>query len=196
MSCRRSHFILFSVLASVCLLVALELSGQTKLKKQPLTIPAKAMPAAAAQTNCANALALPDIFLEKVFVEGYPTAQGARPNQNYQIAALVENRGQCETGPFIMRICASIQDLTAGSTEIKVLCNQLVQSIQPTRERTPSFIRVSVNFHTPPTIYSGYYKFFGIADPDNKVNEFNESNNSTKDLRVEGDAIIEVVRDY
>jgi hypothetical protein len=191
---RKSRLVCLITFA-ICWSFTLSVSGQSKLKRPPLIVPEKALPQAAAQTNCANVAALPDIFLEGIEVTGDVPTKDALPNQNFQVTALVENRGQCETGPFIMRIHAVIEDLTAGTKETQVLCDQLVQSIQPTRQRHPEYIHVQCRFQTPGDIYSGHYRFFGIADPENKINEFNEENNSTKDLPL-GNAYIEVQRAF
>lgn len=182
---------------SAGILLAAGLIGQSTMKRPPLTVLKKPAPEAAAPTNCGNAPALPDIFLEKVFVDSAPNlpAQGAKPNQNFSIVAILKNQGQCETGLFKVRIIAEIEDLTARSMETRILGDLPVQSIQPLRGRKDDYTRVSILFHTPGDIYSGYYKFYAIADPDNKVAEFDEDDNSTQNLAYEQDTTINVTRE-
>lgn len=179
---------------SSAILLAAGLAGQSTIKRPPLTVPKKPLPEVAAPTNCGNSPALPDIFLEKVFVDGSLPSQGAKPNQNFSIAAILKNQGQCETGPFMVRICVDISDTEAGTSETRILGDLPVQSIQPQRGRKDDYVRVNIVFQTPGNIYSGYYRFYAVADPDNKVPEFDEDDNSTQHLYVEQESTINVTR--
>jgi hypothetical protein len=179
---------------SAGLLLAAQLAGQSAIKKPPLTVPKRPMPEVAVPTNCGNTPALPDIFLERVFVDSSLPSQGAKPNQNFTIAAILMNQGQCETGMFKVRILVDIEDTEARRSETRILGDLPVQSIQPQRGRKSDYVRVNVVFQTPIEIYSGYYRFYAIADPDNKVLEFDEDDNSTKGLYVEQESTINVTR--
>ncbi len=179
---------------SLGILLAAGMAGQSTIKKPPLTVPKRPMTQVAVPTNCGNTPALPDIFLEKILVESFLPSQGAKPNQNFTIVAVLRNQGQCETGPFKVRICATIEDLAARTSETRILGDLPVQSIQPHKGRKDEYTRVSIVFQTPGDIYSGYYRFYGIADPDDKVPEFDEDDNSTQNLTYEQDSTITVTR--
>lgn len=180
--------------ASLGMLLAAGLMGQSTVKRPPLTVPKRPMPEVAAPTNCGNAPALPDIFLEKVFVDSFLPTQGAKPSQNFTIAVILMNQGQCETGMFKVRVLADIEDTEARKSETRILADLPVQSIQPQRGRKDDYVRVNVVFQTPADIYSGYYRFYAIADPDNKVLEFDEDDNSTQNLQFEQESTINVTR--
>ena len=178
---QRTRSICLAVV-SLGILSAAGLAGQSTVKRPPLSVPKKPMPEVAVPTNCGNAPALPDIFLEQVFVDSSLPTQGAKPNQNFTIATILMNQGQCETGMFKVRVFADIEDTEAGKSETRILGDLTVQSIQPQRGRKSEYVRVNVVFQTPVDIYSGYYRFYAVADPDNKVLEFDEDDNSTQTL--------------
>ena len=167
---------------SLGILLAAGMAGQSTVKKPPLTVPRRPMPEVAAPTNCGNAPARPDIFLEQVFIDSFLPTQGAKPGQNFTIAVVLMNQGQCETGMFKVRVFADIEDTEARKSETRILGDLPVQSIQPQRGRKNDYVRVNVVFQTPADIYSGYYRFYAIADPDNKVLDFDEDDNSTQTL--------------
>jgi hypothetical protein len=181
-------------LVSLGILPAVGLAGQSTVKRPPLTVPKRPMPEVTAPTNCGNAPALPDIFLEKVFVDSSLPTQGAKPNQSFTIAVILINQGQCETGMFKVRVLADIEDTEARKSETLILAELPVQSIQPQRGRKDDYVRVNVVFQTPVDIFSGYYRFYAIADPDNKVLEFDKDDNSTQSLCVEQESTINVTR--
>jgi hypothetical protein len=148
--------------------------------------------AAVVQTNCVNSPAMPDIVLVKVAVSGGPSSKPA-PGQTYQVTATLENRGQCETGPFKVQISVYAQDIGANKAEEKVILTRLVQSMQPTRDKEPSYVRVTADYTLGPNCPSSY-DFYASADPDNKVSEFIENNNAIEKMDGGRDAHIDVLK--
>jgi hypothetical protein len=129
-------------------------------------------PAVVVQTNCANAPAMPDIVLAKLSVNGQRQINGT-PGQTYEIEADLENRGQCETGSFRVQISVYKGNFSNST----IIMDKLVQSIQPTRDRNSVSFKVTVSYTVGPD-YQSAYTFSAIADPEKKVNEFIENNNS------------------
>ncbi len=152
-----------------------EAFGQQRARTSHQAVRANQNLTAPTQTNCNNAQAMPDIVLVRVSVSGGPSSKWA-PGQTYDITATLENRGQCETGPFRVQISVYAQDMAINKVEERVILNKLVQSIQPTRDKNPTYTYVTAAYTLGPN-YSSSYDFYAAVDPDNKVNEFIENNN-------------------
>jgi hypothetical protein len=149
-------------------------------------------PAVAVQTNCVNAPAMPDIVLVGVAISGGPVSKPA-PGATFQVTATIENRGQCETGPFKVQISVYAQDMTANKVEDKVVLTKMVQSMQPTRDKNPAYIYVTADYTLGPN-FASTYDFYASADPENKVNEFIENNNALERGDAGQKGFLEVVK--
>lgn len=165
-------------------------AGSTAFGQQRAKILHQAASPAPGAAATVQTTAMPDIVLVKVVVSGGPISKPA-PGQTYQITAVLENRGQCETGSFKVQISVYAQDMTANKAEDKVILTRLVQSMQPTRDREPSYTRVTADYTLGPNRKSTY-DFYASADPENKVNEFIENNNAIEKQMGGQDAFIEV----
>jgi hypothetical protein len=160
--------------------VIIAMSGQGVSGQVRARMPGKAVAApqgspANVQTNCVNAPAMPDIILNKLEVSNGASLTKPVPGQTYEITALIENRGQCETGSFKVQIIVHVFVQDKGA-EDHVILDKLVQSIQPARDKNPEYTRVSVTYTLGPNYNTGY-EFYATADPDNRVTEFIENNN-------------------
>ncbi len=165
----------YALAAAVLLAAAALAAAGRQARVSPQAIKTKQAPQANLQTNC-NVPAVPDIVLVKMGVAAGPDGKFA-PGKTYGITAILENRGQCETGPFRVRISVYAQDTVAGGAEDRVILDQLVQSIQPTRDKSPAYTYVTVNYTLGPN-YSSTYDFMAAADPQDRVKEFIENNNA------------------
>jgi len=163
---------LICLVAMVIAAIGFEAFGQQRAKFSPKAVSVNQNPAVSVQTNCVNAPAMPDIVLAKLLVSGQKKINSA-PGQTYDITAYLENRGQCETGPFKVQISVYKKDLSNST----VILNKLVQSIQPARDRNSVYTEVTVPYTIGPN-YESSYTFSAVADPEKKVNEFIENNNS------------------
>jgi hypothetical protein len=151
-------------------------SGQSRtarISRQAVSV--NQNPAVSVQSNCVNAPAMPDIVL--VSVEIFNPEKKYAPGKTYPVTAIIENRGQCETGCFRVQISVQVQDMDANRTEERVILNQVVQSIQPIRDRNPAHIEVPT-YYTLGGNYNTTYTFWAVADPEDHVKEFVENNNS------------------
>ena len=155
-------------------------------------VSANQSPAVSVQTNCVNAPAMPDIVLVGVAISGGPLSKPV-PGATFQVTATIENRGQCETGPFKVQISVYAQDMTANKVEDKVILTKEVQSMQPTRDRNPAYINVTADYTLGPNDRSTY-DFYASADPDNRVSEFIENNNAVERGCGGQKAFLEVVK--
>jgi len=161
--------------AAVLIVVAGLVATASQVRVSPQAAKTKQAPPANLQTNC-NVPAVSDIVLVKIAITSGSDSKFA-PGKTYGITAVLENRGQCETGPFRVRISVYAQDTVVGSAEERVILDRLVQSIQPTRDKTPAYTYVTVNYTLGPN-YSSTYDFMAVADPQDRVKEFIENNNA------------------
>jgi len=180
------------IAAMVVIAIGFEVFGQQRAKMSARAVSTPQSAPAIVQTKCVNAPAMPDIVLVKVVISGGPSSKWA-PGHACQITAILENRGQCETGPFKVQISVYAQDMTVNKVEDKVIQTKLVQSMQPTRDKEPSYTRVTADYTLGPN-YISTYDFYASADPENKVNEFIENNNAIEKQMGGRDAFIEVVK--
>ena len=179
----------FFIAVAVVMAAGTVVSGQPRAKSPRQAMSPALSAAATVQTNC-TATAMPDIVLVKVAVSGGQTGKWA-PGQTCQVTAVLENRGQCETGSFKVQISVYAQDMTANKVEDKVILTRQVPSMQPTRDKEPSYTRVTADYTLGPD-YKSTYDFYASADPENKVNEFIENNNAIEKQMGGKDAFIEV----
>jgi hypothetical protein len=174
----RINFV-FLVIAMVLLATRLEVLGQQQVRPTRKAVGTNQnIATTAAQNNC-TATAMPDIVLVKLSVVSGPSITKAVPGQTFEISAVLENRGQCETGPFKVQISVYTEDVNNDVNPIKtdaVILKKLVQSIQPARDKNPVYTNVTVSYTLSPN-YRMSYMFYATADPDNNVNEFIENNN-------------------
>ena len=176
---KRINFVLLFI-AMVLLATGLEALGQQQVRPTRKAVgPDQNIAAAALQNNCTST-AMPDIVLVRLSVVSGPPITKAVPGQTFEISAVLENRGQCETGPFKVQINVYTEDVNNDVKPIKtdtVILKKLVQSIQPTRDKNPVYTNVTVSYTLSPN-YRTTYMFYATADPDNNVNEFIENNNA------------------
>lgn len=127
------------------------------------------------QTNCAGAPALPDIVLARLYVNKPPKPV---PGATYTVSALLENRGQCETGAFTVQISVYVQ--VPGRPDVdKMILTKTIPSMQPTKDREPAYISVAVDY-TLGAESTATYNFYASADPENRIHEFIENNNTVE----------------
>ena len=162
--------------AMVVIVFGSGVSGQSRtarISRQAVSV--NQNPAVSVQSNCVNAPAMPDIVLNKLEVSNGASLTKPAPGQTYEITALLENRGQCETGSFKVQISVHVFEQDKGA-EDHVILDKLIQSMQPARDKNPEYTRVSVTYTLGPNYNTGY-EFYATADPDNRVKEFIENNN-------------------
>jgi hypothetical protein len=180
MRIRERISFVFLIIAMVLLATGLEVPGQQRVRPPRKAVGTdQNMAATAIQNNC-TATAMPDIALVKLSVVSGPSITKAAPGQTFEISAVLENRGQCETGPFKVQISVYTEDVNNDVKPIitdKVILKKLVQSIQPTRDKNPVYTNVTVSYTLSPN-YRTTYMFYATADPDNNVTEFIENNNA------------------
>jgi hypothetical protein len=141
------------------------------------------------QTNCVNAPAMPDIVLHKVTASG--SSAKPKPGEWIDVGAVLENRGQCETGSFKVQFFVYFQIINGVAAE-KLINTTLVQSIQPTREKEVSYTQIGFRYQLD-TARFATYDFYATADPENKVSEFIEDNNIIGKQMAGHEAAIEVM---
>lgn len=174
------HLVSRLIVVAVVFTFASGVEGQRTATISRKAVSVNQNPAVVTQTNCVNAPAMPDIVLVKLYVTMPPKpAAGA----TYPVTAILENRGQCETGAFKFQMSVLIE--TSGQPDVdKVILTRMIPSMQPTRDREPAYVTVSVDY----TLLNrdAVYKFYASADPENHVHEFIENNNAVE--RNAGDA--------
>ena len=116
--CERINFV-FLIVAMVLLSTGLEVLGQERVRPARKAVGTNQNIApTAAQNNC-TATAMPDIVLVKLSVVSGPSITKAVPGHTFEISAVLENRGQCETGPFRVQISVYTEDVNNDVKPIK-----------------------------------------------------------------------------
>ena len=121
-----------------------------------------------------DANALPDLVIDEFQFSG--PAGPWRANEQCWIAVVVRNRGQCESGVFLLKLQVRVQ--SQGKDETLTVGSEKVNSMQPQKTgSSPGTTTVSFGYKT--AVYPwAQYTFTAIADHTNHIKEWDELNNS------------------
>lgn len=148
-------------------------AARPKLVRPQATV-SPARPDPVTQLRCQGGV-LPDIDIVDIQPR-HTDAAHFNAGDTIPIIVFLENRGQCETGSFKLKVTvyadlgSSFMDQTIAVLDIP--------SLQPTREKPPKYYQTGVSFVTKVVDYPVQYNFTAVADPDDKIVEFIETNNT------------------
>jgi hypothetical protein len=136
------------------------------------------------QPRC-NTQTLPDIIIEKFQFSG--PGGPWRPNQQYGVAVVLKNRGQCQSGVFMVQLQVRVQ--SQAKVETLTVGTRKVNSIFPAKTGTAGTAAASFNYTTAGHPWA-QYTFTATADYTNHIEEFDEGNNSKTSI----DQVVDINR--
>lgn len=138
----------------------------------PTLIPQKVKLADIHQPVC-DGRPLPDLVANRLTVSGT-----GKQGTEHSIGVTVVNRGQCDSGPFSLRLEVYIQVPSENISQTKEIGRKSVHSLSPCRDSVCQDSTKTIFFqYTLLNKNFSYYDFTVEVDPGNDVEEFNEKNN-------------------
>lgn len=117
---------------------------------------------------------LPDLVITNVSVSG-----NGYPGAPHSINVTVQNRGQCDSGIFSVRVEVLEQVPATGIYQTREVGHKGFPSLKPCRSEHYSEAEHSASFdYTLRPDYHAYYDFSVEVDDTHSVEEFNEDNNA------------------
>ncbi len=120
---------------------------------------------------------LPDLVVADISISG-----SGRPGDMHYISADIENRGQCGSGPFKVKLQV-IEHLPNRPESEKIeIGTENLTSLPPRDDRNMSEASTTAHFqYTVKTLVPADYEFIIVVDPTNAVEEFREENNEARE---------------
>lgn len=138
------------------------------------TVKATAKPAQLPPQPVCTTVALPDIMVEKIELQG-PSGP-LKPGQKYSVVVRLRNIGQCETGVFLVQLQVRVQVPSMRKDDTQTVGAKKVYSIPPSKTGSAGSSTVSFQY-TLGNYDWAQYNFTAVADYTNHIREFDEANN-------------------
>ena len=114
-------------------------------------------------------------MVEKLQYSG--PAGAFKPSQQYGIGVVLKNRGQCQSGEFIVKLQVRVQAPQDGIDQVFDIGAKKVNSIEPVKTGVSAgTTTVSFNYRTGNYTWA-QYNFIATADSTGHIEEWDESNN-------------------
>ena len=116
---------------------------------------------------------LPDLVVKSLRVSG-----SSQPGTAHSISVHVDNQGQCDSGPFSVRLDVTIQVPNENIFQTKEIGKKYLPSLPPCRESSCEESQAVALFdYTLLNNNFAQYDFTAEVDGEDRVEEFNERNN-------------------